>query len=237
MREFKRVTAGAVAEFEGAQTDESSEPGTKDPEVKMAKKDTIQTEQNVLDNIFAKLGLPPPGTSMLDTSVTTKENRPVRDFLERCLKQLPANRGGEDDANPLGLGAGEEPCPICMDQVTNAVATACQHVFCRDCITNAIEQAANTGADYDCPVCQSKKIEKDDLKLHGERGTEAANRAMAALDLQDTDAERKKSQKKIDKEFNDNISKNFFMTKKLEVMRDQLRQWRDDRPDDKGKSA
>src|SRR5690606_40873636 len=102
----------------------------------------------------------------------------------------------------------------------------CQHDYCGDCNESAIDTAANNGREYECRVSLDemppvhKTIEKDDLKLHGIRNTAGANRTLSALGLVDKEAERKRIQAKIEKEFRHDISKNFFMTRKLEAMRE-----------------
>lgn len=48
----------------------------------------------------------------------------------------------------LASGAMEE-CPICMDDVTNAVITACGHVFCRSCVEHWL-----MNEDAKCPLCR-----------------------------------------------------------------------------------
>ncbi|RPA86345.1 hypothetical protein BJ508DRAFT_322005 [Ascobolus immersus RN42] len=200
----------------------------------------IKSERSILDDLFAKIGMPHLGLK-LEENTTTKTNRPVRALLQRLRESSDVvHQPAQHD--PLGLASLEEDensCPICFDEFSNPVITPCRHIFCRDCIESSIDIAANNGLDYECPVCASLEapvqtiIEKDDLKLHGARTAAAANRAMAALGMIDKDAERKKQQVKIDKEFKENLQKRFFMSRKLEALRDQLREWRVNRPDDK----
>lgn len=51
----------------------------------------------------------------------------------------------------LIAGGGLEECPICMEDVADAIITSCGHVFCRDCIENWL---LNNVAD--CPMCRSR---------------------------------------------------------------------------------
>ena len=49
----------------------------------------------------------------------------------------------------IASGAQDE-CPICMDDVKNAVITTCGHVFCRGCVENwLINESAK------CPLCRA----------------------------------------------------------------------------------
>jgi len=45
---------------------------------------------------------------------------------------------------PLGIS-----CPLCLDDVTSLTTTLCGHVFCKECITAAIEHKP------ECPVCRA----------------------------------------------------------------------------------
>ncbi|KAF8970384.1 P-loop containing nucleoside triphosphate hydrolase protein [Flammula alnicola] len=47
----------------------------------------------------------------------------------------------------------EEDCPICYDAMTDAVVTACTHIFCRDCIAD--HAPGGNANDRSCPVCRS----------------------------------------------------------------------------------
>ncbi|KAL6898334.1 SNF2 family N-terminal domain-containing protein [Trichoderma evansii] len=52
----------------------------------------------------------------------------------------------------------QEDCAICYDTPTNPVITNCQHVFCRHCITRAVQLQGK------CPMCRNKLTEDDFLE-------------------------------------------------------------------------
>ena len=54
-------------------------------------------------------------------------------------------KGGVRDA-----GSAQE-CPICLESVEDAVVTPCAHVFCRECINDAIRKSSGTL----CPSCRA----------------------------------------------------------------------------------
>ncbi|KAK6458679.1 uncharacterized protein RJT20DRAFT_7905 [Scheffersomyces xylosifermentans] len=62
-------------------------------------------------------------------------------------------------------------CPICFDDVTNAAATTCGHIFCLECIQQSISSShargqvrGKRGAGL-CPLCRKKVNFKDTLVL------------------------------------------------------------------------
>lgn len=52
----------------------------------------------------------------------------------------------------------QDDCAICYDTPTNPVITNCQHVFCRHCITRAIQLQAK------CPMCRNPLKEENLLE-------------------------------------------------------------------------
>ncbi|EOA31542.1 hypothetical protein CARUB_v10014744mg [Capsella rubella] len=56
----------------------------------------------------------------------------------------------------------EEPkfnCPICLCPFTEEVSTKCGHIFCKECIKNAISVQAK------CPTCRKKVSAKDLIRV------------------------------------------------------------------------
>lgn len=56
----------------------------------------------------------------------------------------------------------EEPkfnCPICLCPFTEEVSTKCGHIFCKECIKNAISLQAK------CPTCRKKVTAKDLIRV------------------------------------------------------------------------
>ena len=57
-----------------------------------------------------------------------------------------------------------DPCPICLDTVTNGFRTPCGHIFCSACLAHALFR------NDSCPVCRSRGVHtcatpKDDCPL------------------------------------------------------------------------
>ncbi|KAL3460381.1 hypothetical protein BJX64DRAFT_263407 [Aspergillus heterothallicus] len=75
--------------------------------------------------------------------------------------QLP---GGSGNARTKLIGY---KCPVCMDTLTDATTTVCGHLFCHQCITEALkigeERADNAGktAKGTCPVCRKPLARQD----------------------------------------------------------------------------
>ena len=62
-------------------------------------------------------------------------------------------------ASSSGGGATPRPedawkCSICLDEMVNPASTTCGHVFCHDCIRNALKAAPAKGKK--CPQCRKK---------------------------------------------------------------------------------
>ena len=63
-----------------------------------------------------------------------------------------SNLKAEDMAQLLDLlhSAGEEVCSVCLDPITQAVITACKHMFCTECMQQLLGSGHNT-----CPLCRT----------------------------------------------------------------------------------
>ncbi|KAF9486204.1 hypothetical protein BDN70DRAFT_822530 [Pholiota conissans] len=98
------------------------------------------------------------------TELTRASRLVSPEFVEKMkakMKQEALNRmqAEKESANAT---IEEEECPICYDAMTDAVVTACSHVFCRDCIVATLNRAPSMDAepgsnpnDRPCPVCRS----------------------------------------------------------------------------------
>ncbi|CAG8470192.1 11603_t:CDS:10 [Dentiscutata heterogama] len=62
-----------------------------------------------------------------------------------------------------------DDCPICYDIIDNGIVTTCGHVFCLDCIKNAIDSENKENVidveDRKCPFCRSPIKERDFINL------------------------------------------------------------------------
>lgn len=62
-------------------------------------------------------------------------------------------------------------CPICFDEVTNATATSCGHVFCLECIQQSIASSTARGQTKGkkgvglCPLCRKRVTFKETMLL------------------------------------------------------------------------
>ena len=66
---------------------------------------------------------------------------------------IEAQQAGEK-ADPVKIGRCQ--CIICMDSYTNATVTTCGHIFCHECLTQALvvgEKNSDSGVG-NCPVCR-----------------------------------------------------------------------------------
>ncbi|KAF9003233.1 SNF2 family N-terminal domain-containing protein [Cyathus striatus] len=92
-----------------------------------------------------------------------------RKFLETHEARILSEKESSRDAV-----VEDDECPICFDTLTDSVITACSHIFCRECISEAIDHSrpiipdfGETGIKYGtgerpCPVCRAA-ISKDKL--------------------------------------------------------------------------
>ncbi|CAA2935325.1 E3 ubiquitin- ligase RNF4-like [Olea europaea subsp. europaea] len=51
-------------------------------------------------------------------------------------------------------------CPVCMEPVVEETSTKCGHIFCKKCITAAIE------IQHKCPTCRRKLKAKDVFRIY-----------------------------------------------------------------------
>ncbi|KAI0070755.1 hypothetical protein K474DRAFT_702536 [Panus rudis PR-1116 ss-1] len=87
------------------------------------------------------------------------------DFVRRMkekFKQVVLERMAAEKESADATIEGEE-CPICYDNLDDAVVTCCTHVFCRECITNVLNVPAREDAnepnrykpnERPCPTCR-----------------------------------------------------------------------------------
>ena len=90
------------------------------------------------------------------------------------------------DANGEGGGDGEggaPECAICLESVDDGVSTPCAHIFCRECITDALRKSSGTL----CPSCRAPVSRSELVSV------------LPPVSHRDFDAERHwRSSKKID---------------------------------------
>lgn len=60
----------------------------------------------------------------------------------------------KEEAGPFRIG--KRQCIICLDSYTNATVTHCGHIFCHECLTQALRQGEKNSerGQGSCPVCR-----------------------------------------------------------------------------------
>ena len=67
---------------------------------------------------------------------------------------IAAQQAASDDAGPFKIG--KRTCIICMEAFTNLTSTHCGHIYCHECLTQALragEKNSERGVG-NCPVCR-----------------------------------------------------------------------------------
>ncbi|PNS19279.1 hypothetical protein CAC42_2456 [Sphaceloma murrayae] len=85
----------------------------------------------------------------------TDDKEPMEVLLERERQELvQLQQGKENEEAPKPLG--RINCIICMDNFTDLTATACGHLFCHECLTQALlaGERASDRNQGSCPVCR-----------------------------------------------------------------------------------
>ncbi|KAL0578872.1 hypothetical protein V5O48_003105, partial [Marasmius crinis-equi] len=91
---------------------------------------------------------------LVSPAFVTKLKEKLKD---EALKRIQAEKESAE-------AAVEEECPICFDAFTDATVTPCAHIFCRECITNVLNnpyvEVADNPTRYNpderpCPACRA----------------------------------------------------------------------------------
>lgn len=123
-------------------------------------------------------------------------------------------------ARIVAMGDTEE-CSICLDSPEGPVITKCRHVFCRDCITSVITEAARSGNPGPCPLCK-REIQIDDLTPYSADDSDSEDDEIAAI-----------LNPKKQKDDSDWLTAEFTHSAKTTALRDQILEWRENHPGDK----
>jgi hypothetical protein len=84
----------------------------------------------------------------------TNEAPNAEEELAQTQQQLLLTTQQENSTGPLNLG--KRTCIICMEPFTNATITSCGHMYCHECLTQALiagEKSSEKGIG-NCPVCR-----------------------------------------------------------------------------------
>ncbi|KAG8631393.1 hypothetical protein KVT40_000533 [Elsinoe batatas] len=89
---------------------------------------------------------------------------PMEAVLEQERQELVKSQQKDDEDGPKPFG--KMSCIICMDNFTDVTATACGHIFCHECLSQALHASEkNDRGVGSCPVCrkQLKKTTKNHI--------------------------------------------------------------------------
>ncbi|CCM00776.1 uncharacterized protein FIBRA_02818 [Fibroporia radiculosa] len=102
--------------------------------------------------------------------------------MQDKMAQIMAQRM-EAEKHSADATVEDEECPICYDAFTDAVVTACCHVFCRDCIYQVFDNEAAESAD------EQVKYKSDERSCPSCRGTISKQKlfSRSAFDPNDDD--------------------------------------------------
>lgn len=98
----------------------------------------------------------PTPTNLPEELDLAEENPSAEDELVAAqqAQTIAAQQAEEEDTGPLKIG--KRQCIICMEPYTNATVTHCGHIYCHECLTQALiagEKNSDRGVG-NCPVCR-----------------------------------------------------------------------------------
>lgn len=92
----------------------------------------------------------------------TNEAPSAEEELLQTQREQAIKAQQEDDENKGPLKIGKRQCIICMESFTNATITHCGHIYCHECLTQALiagEKNSDRGTG-NCPVCRKSVSRK-----------------------------------------------------------------------------
>ncbi|KAI9674520.1 MAG: hypothetical protein M1817_001858 [Caeruleum heppii] len=179
-------------------------------DLKMAMEDNEEQEKLMQDDDDTELPADVTnafGGPRLRSSVTTKTNG-LRRILELAQEEAVGDAG---------------QCAVCLDVPEDPVLTNCRHCYCQGCITDVIQRAAVTGEQSRCPLCNTE-VAIDDLKTYQPKVNKRSR--------SDQNPSWSSEENVNDKHWLE-LTKDLMPSAKLMALRNQLREWRENRPDDK----
>ncbi|KAK4541016.1 hypothetical protein LTR36_008385 [Oleoguttula mirabilis] len=92
----------------------------------------------------------------IDEVDMTEEAPSAEDELRQAQqeKAVAVQQAEQENSGPLKIG--QRQCIICMENYTNATVTHCGHIYCHECLTQALragEKSSDRGVGT-CPVCR-----------------------------------------------------------------------------------
>ena len=101
----------------------------------------------------------------IDLTTGSTEHLTTTDALLATQQEAAIKAQQPTETAPTKIGA--RTCIICMDSFTNASVTACGHIYCHECLTQALiasEKASERGQG-NCPVCRKPIDRKKTNKI------------------------------------------------------------------------
>lgn len=95
-----------------------------------------------------------PNTPIEELDLTNEAPSAEEELAQTQQAQLLLAQQPSDPSGPLKIG--QRTCIICMESFTNATITSCGHMYCHECLTQALiagEKASEKGVG-NCPVCR-----------------------------------------------------------------------------------
>lgn len=95
------------------------------------------------------------GVKVEELDLTNEAPSAEEELLQTQQQQaIAAQQAADDSKGPLKIG--KRTCIICMEPFTNATITHCGHIYCHECLTQALtagEKNSERGIG-NCPVCR-----------------------------------------------------------------------------------
>ena len=97
-----------------------------------------------------------------------------------------AQQAATSASGPLKIG--QRQCIICMENFTNITITACGHVYCHECLTQALlaGEKNSDGGKANCPVCRkqvNRKIKNQVIPLQFMKNSAFRGKARRGLSI------------------------------------------------------
>jgi len=152
--------------------DGTSDSGTQQPSRKrrrMSRESAARIRQTIIDEAEASGSGSSSSSSnatgesvIMPIEIEDVENVSEDSKLGSTLQKQRADQilSQQEIPNGRSLRLGEITCVICMDNPTDLTATSCGHVFCHECLMQAIISSENRGPDSrkgQCPVCRKSQ--------------------------------------------------------------------------------
>lgn len=147
--------------------DPSSPPRPTTSTRKRSRDDSGQDRRSAKRSRRASNSASPKGQPAVEELDLTNEAPSAEEELLQNQQQaaIAAQQSAADPDRPLRVG--QRTCIICMEPYTNATVTACGHIYCHECLTQALiagEKNSERGVG-NCPVCRKPVNRKKERQM------------------------------------------------------------------------